>query len=122
MRYGRSMKGKTMREILYKNLTSKKNRRRIISVSEKSENKEYRTHTRKTFVYKLSKLKSIKQVKLQTPVFYITKCYNSKTKEEKFRLRIRGVLNVARDGQNYRVDFSHGLKIDIVPKGTTVKN
>ena len=42
---------KTMREILFKNQTSLKNRRRVICVSEKAESKEVTTRVHKVFIY-----------------------------------------------------------------------
>ena len=79
---------KPMREIMYKYLTSAENRRRVISVSDRSENKNAYTHVHRTFVYVVSKeLESVEE--LPAPVFFITKHTNTKTREEKFFFRVK---------------------------------
>ena len=104
-----------MREILYKNLTSIKKRRRVIFVSERSENKDYKTQTSKTFVY-FVKRELQKNIQTTQPIFYITKFFNSYTQEEKFILRVKGTFFVIRPQGFQEITFCHSMRIHIWPK------
>ena len=104
-----------MREVLYRNLTSLKNKRKVISVSDKSENKNISTHIHRTFIYVVSnEVEAVED--LPAPVFCITKNFNTKTKEEKFSFRVKGIFYVTNDESFLRVNFCHSLRIDIIPK------
>lgn len=104
-----------MREVLYKNLTSLKNKRRVIFVSEKSENKDVITHIHRTFIYVVTE--EVAEIgNLPDPIFVINKNCNTKTKEEKFSFRVKGVFYVAKDKSYLLVHFCHSLRIDILRK------
>lgn len=104
-----------MREIFYRNTTSLKNKRRIISLCDKSENKSASTRIHRTFIYVVSR--EVKEVAdLPAPVFFITKNFNSKTKEEKFSFRVKGIFCVAGEAGFLTVHFCHSLRIDVTPK------
>jgi len=109
-----------MREILFKNITSKKNNRRVILVDEKSGDKKYNTHTRKIFAYIIRKSK-FKTALIKPPVFNITKWYDTKTKEEKFTFRVKGMLYIMRDEQFYKIDFSHSIRLELTKKAPKSK-
>ena len=109
------MKVAPMKEAPSKNQTSAKNKRRVIFVSEKSENKDIITHIHRTFIYIVAK--EVDAVEnLPAPVFHIVKHYNTKTKEEKFSFRVKGILYVIRETRFLMVHFCHSLRIDIVRK------
>ena len=109
------MKVKCMREILFKNLTSLKNRRRVISVWEKSESKQTMTRVHKAFIYRITQeVDTITD--LPAPVFFIIKHFNTQTKEEKFSFRVKGVFYVVKNSGFLMVQFCHSLRIDIIPK------
>ncbi len=101
-----------MREILFKNMTSVKNRRKAISVVERAEDKECKTHVRKSFVYVITPELRVEQEASQ-PEIKIRKCYNSKTREEKFTFRVKGYFFISKELSFVRVNFSHTLKINI---------
>ena len=104
-----------MREILYKNETSLKNRRRVIFVSEKSENKNALTRIHKVFIYVVAKeVEAVDEI--TAPIFSIIKQYNSKTKEEKFSFRVKGTFYIVKENKFLMVHFCHSLRIDITPK------
>ena len=105
-----------MRTILYKHLTSLKDRRRIISVSDRSENKKVSTHIHRTFVYVVSKEEMESVTELPAPVFQITKHYNTHTLEEKFFFRVKGIFYILREDRYLLVHFCHSLRVDVVPK------
>ncbi len=104
-----------MREVLYKNFTSLKNKRRVIFVSEKSENKDVVTHIHRTFIYVVTK-EVDKVGDLPDPIFVINKNCNTKTREEKFSFRVKGVFYVAKEKRFLLVHFCHSLRIDILRK------
>jgi len=106
-----------MRQVVYKNLTSRNRRRRIVSVSEQTEKGEFLTHTQKVFIYIVRKETEVAQAPI-CPEFYITKIVNRKDKTERFVFRIKGVLDVVKDGNLVKVDFCHSLRIDIMKKPT----
>lgn len=101
-----------MREIAYKNLTSKKYRRRIISISETAEKKGFLTHTQKRFIYIIKK-KSLRGHQETQPQFYVTKVSNSNNETEKILFRIKGVMQAVKDGMPLWVYYCHSLTIDI---------
>ena len=104
-----------MREISYKNLTSVKNRRRVISISEKSRNRECITRVQRIFIYIVGKnVDAIEE--LSQPVFHITKPYNTKTKEENFFFRVKGAFYITKHDKFLLVNFCHSLRIDILRK------
>lgn len=104
-----------MREILFKNLTSLKNKRRVIVVSEKAENKDVHTHVHKVFIYVVGKeVETVEDI--PAPVFSIVKHYHTKTKEEKFSFRVKGMFYVIKDQSFLMVHFCHSLRIDISRK------
>ena len=104
-----------MRTIFYKYLTSVKNRRRVISVSDRSESKKASTHIHRTFIYVVSKEVEAAP-KLPSPIFHITKHYNTQTHEEKFFFRVKGIFYILRDSRYFLVHFCHSLRVDVIPK------
>ena len=104
-----------MREILYKNLTSPKNGRRVISVHETNENKDCFTHVHKAFIYLVRKEEK-QEESVPKPIFQIFKSFNTKTKAEKFSFRVKGIFYVVKDVSVYTVYFCHSLRIDITHK------
>ncbi len=104
-----------MREIAFKNITSKKKKRKIISLIEKAEKDQCFVHSYKTLVYIVSPQKE-KIRELSRPEYYVSKFYDSQTKEERFSLRVKGTSYVVQDSSFFRIDFCHSLKIEIHPK------
>ena len=109
------MKVAPMKEVLYKNQTSTKNKRRVIFVSEKSENKDTITHIHRTFIYVVAKEVDAPG-DLPAPVFHIVKHYNTKTKEEKFSFRVKGIFYVIREKSFLLIHFCHSLRVDVARK------
>ena len=104
-----------MREILYKNLTSQKNGRRVIAVSETNESKDSFTHVHKSFIYLVRKADKQEDSPI-APVFQIFKSFNTKTRDEKFYFRVKGIFYLAKEEIFYTVHFLHSLRIDITHK------
>ncbi len=104
-----------MRKILFKNLTSLKKRRKVISVSERSEDKECNTHVQKSFVYIVSPEIRI-DGSISQPDIYIKKYFNTRTKEEKFYFKVKGYFYITKDLSFLKVSFCHSLRINILWK------
>ncbi len=110
-----------MREIAYKNLTSQKYRRRIISISETAEKKGFLTNTHKRFIY-IVKEKAPTDTKEIRPEFYVTKVYNTQKGTERVLFRIKGIMEVQRNEKRLWVYYCHSLKIDITKaKNATIE-
>jgi len=105
-----------MREIAYKHLTSPKHKRKIISLSERSDSQECRTTTHKRFIYVVKEMPQGENSPNTRPQFYIHKVQNVKTKTEKFSFRVKGLMSITREGQNFLVRYSHSLNVNIAWK------
>ena len=103
-----------MKEIAFKNLTSTKKRRKIISLWERSERGGCLVSSQKTLIYIVTP--QIEKVRgLTKPEYHVCKAYDSRTKEERFSLRVKGTSYVAQGSSLLKVDFCHSLKIEIRP-------
>ena len=104
-----------MRRILYRKMTSLQNRSKAISVSESSEDKECKTFVKKSFIYIVTPhIDADEQAFF--PDIFIKKSYNTRTREEKFSFRVKGLFYLNRDETIFRVDFCHTLHIHITWK------
>lgn len=101
-----------MHEIKYKNLTSQKHKKRTISVCERTERKGFLTHTQKRFIY-IVKKENKQKIPSTQPTFHITKVYDTKKGTEKVLFRIKGIMEIVKNGDPVRVDYCHSLSIDI---------
>ena len=114
-----------MRDILFKNLTSRDHHRRDIFLSEASERNGVTTKTQKHFVYFIrdheflagpDKLEGwLKKYARKGPRLKdlsVVKSYDSKIGEEKFEVKIAGNLYVLREQDIFSVDFTQVFKID----------
>ncbi len=104
-----------MREIAFKNITSHQKRRKIISLAEKMERDNCLISSYKTLVYIVSP-QTEKVRNLSQPEYYISKFYDSKAKEERFWLRVKGTSYIVQNSSLFKVDFCHSLKIEIRPR------
>jgi len=104
-----------MKEIAFKNMTSVQKRRKIISLVERTEKDDCLIISHKTLVYIVSP-QTEKVRSLSRPEYFVSKTYDSKAKEEKFSLRVKGTSYVVQGNSLLKVDFCHSLKIDIHPK------
>ena len=107
-----------MRKILYKKKQSIPHRRKCITIDEKAEDKDCKTHVRKNFIYIVRKIKKT-QKKFAEPEVYIKKTFDSKSCVEGFSFRVKGSFNINRVRNTFNVDFCHTLKIDIKWKNKT---
>ncbi len=110
-----------MRKILYRRSTSLHNRTKAISVAETSEDKECKTLVKKTFVYLVSPNVEV-QAPSSQPEIHIKKSYDTKTKEEKFGFKVKGLFYLTRNQIFYRVNFCHSLNIHITWKPKVISS
>ncbi len=104
-----------MRDILYKKKQSLKNHRKTISINEHSEDKECKTHVRKSFVYIVTDVQGIKE-SVSQPEIYITKSFDAKLYKEIFSFRVKGAFFMTQERGIFKVNFCHALKINIAWK------
>lgn len=110
---GRQLKRKGfMKQVLYKKRQSLKNRRKMIRLSERSEDKDCKTHVCKNFVYLVQRVSFI-EGGMVLPQVYIKKSYDSKQKMERFSFRVKGSFYIRRDRVLLKVHFCHSLRIQI---------
>ena len=110
-----------MRRILYKKMTSLHNRSKAISVAEASEDKECKTYVKKSFVYLVTPEANVNET-ASAPEIYIKKSYDTRTKEERFSFRVKGLFYINRDHVYFKVHFSHSLNIHITWKPKVISH
>ena len=101
-----------MKQILYRRKQSLKNRRKMISINEHAEDKDCKTHVRKSFAYIVTQAKG-QEGNVQDPEIHINKFLDTKKHIEKFSFRVKGSFLMTRDRTSFKVDFCHTLRIDI---------
>jgi len=107
-------KADAMREVVYKNRTSQKKQRRAISVCERSQCKGMCILTRKHFVY-MAERQDAMLGPLVAPEYYLIKTFNTKTKEEEFYFRAKGIFYMLKNNTSYKINFCHSLRVHLVP-------
>lgn len=103
-----------MRQIEYKKRQSLKHRRKMIAITERAEDKDCRTHVRKSFVYVVRRVDHIEHT--PDPEIYIQKQLDTKLNIERFCFRVKGSFYMTRERHTFKVEFCHTLKINIVWK------
>jgi hypothetical protein len=99
-----------MRDLLFKNLTSNDNQRKILSSAEIVDKDGIRTIVRRHFVYFVREIAN-EPGNLETPFLSVIKEHNSKMKYERFYCRMKGALIVKKDEKLFKVNFMHSLRI-----------
>ena len=104
-----------MKKIMHKKVTSLREKRKVVSISESAENKQCKTQVRKCFIYKVLEAERIEQ-ELPKPNICLKKAFNSKTIEERFSFRVKGYFFITHKRFYYKVHFCHSLYISILWK------
>ena len=104
-----------MREVLYRKRKTNNKRRKLISLIERTNEKDCSTYVRKHFVYFVDKELSEPEP-IVSPEIYIKKAFDSKKKEEAFHFRVKGVFHMSHGRHLVRVRFCHTLHISIIWK------
>lgn len=108
-----------MRDLLFKNLTSRDGKRKALSSSEIVDKGGVRSIIRRHFICMLQEVK--KTGEKPFPHLYILKERNTHEHKEKFYCRIKGSVYVITGGRLFLILFTHSLKIDLIttPSGLT---
>lgn len=103
-----------MRDLVFKNLTSNRRKRRILSTSEVIEQNGVLTKVKRNFIYIV---KNVQEAKNNTllPRLYVLKHKDSRRDKEKFFCRIKGSLYTVNKDKLFFVIFSHSLTINLMP-------
>ena len=108
----------TMRDLLFKNLTSQDRRKRIIASLEITDDGGVRSIIRRHFiclVREISPKHQGERINKVAPCVYILRQENSKEQKKKFLCRIKGSVYAVNKGRLFLILFTHSLKINLVP-------
>jgi len=100
-----------MKDIIHKTREILQQRGRVVLMIEHSEDKECITHIRKNFIYVAQP--ADEETSSVAPEVHIKKSFDSKSKDERFALRVKGFFFVNRNRKLVRVDYCHTLKIHL---------
>ena len=106
-----------MRDLLFKNLTSREKKRKILSSSEIVDKEGIRSVIRRHFVCLVKEVKE-KPAGKPLPYLYVLKQRNTKAQKERFFCRIKGSMYAINNKKLYLLLFMHSLKITLtsIPK------
>jgi hypothetical protein len=107
-----------MRDLLFKNLTSADNHRKILCSAETVDKDGIRTNVRRHFVYFVRQVGEQPE-SLEHPSMSVFKEHNTKSKYERFYCRMKGALLVKSCGKLFKINFMHSLRINLssIPDG-----
>ena len=101
-----------MKQVFHKIRSALKERAKIITILENSEDQECVTRIQKNFIYVLSVPVNDSE-ELPDPDIRIKKSFDTKTRDERFCFRIRGAFYVTKNRRIMRIDFCLTLKIHL---------
>lgn len=106
-----------MRDLLFKNLTSKDKSRKILSAREIINEDGIKTTIQKHLIYAIRETSDGEnQDKRLKPELFIIKEKNTKQKRESFFIKMKGGMYANSDNGLFLVNFIHSLKIDLSPQ------
>ena len=98
-----------MRDVFHKVRETVGGRGKIIVIAEHAEDKQCITDLRKKFIYVVKEVDA--DGGMATPQIHIEKSFDSKTCDEYFAMRVRGLFHVYRNRRMLKIGYSHILKI-----------
>jgi len=84
----------------------------MVSIDEFSQDKDAKTHVRKSFLYQVSVVED-GSLEERAPEIHIQKRIDTKRQFEEFCFRTNGSFCMSNGDQVVRVEFSHALKIQM---------
>ena len=105
-----------MKDILYKKRCNSKERTKIFSVLQKTEDPDCVTTIRKAFRYEVFAGQKENVSQLEAPQVYIRKVLNTRKSLEKFTFKVHGTFYLTHKESLLRVDFQHTLNIHLAWK------
>lgn len=102
-----------MRDLLFKNLTSRDRKRRIISSSEIADKEGVRSIIRRHFICMVEEIKG-QSIDKPAPYLYVLKEQNTKEHKQRFFCKVKGSICAVNRGRLFLIVFMHSLSIDLV--------
>jgi hypothetical protein len=106
-------KDQTMRDMVFKNLTSPDKKKRVLWASETINENGILTKIHKYLIYIVKEIKKEEVKKTEKPEIYVTKFRCTKEKMEKFQIKMKGGIFCLTKEKYFYVSFCHTLKIDL---------
>ena len=107
----------SMRDLLFKHLTSQDKRKRIIASSEIVDNAGVRSIVRRHFICLVKEVNPARQndrIDKIAPCVYILRQEDTKEQKKKFFCRIKGSVYAVNNGRLFLINFTHSLKINLI--------
>ncbi len=101
-----------MKHVIFRNRTSQEHHRKMISIDEFAQDKDAKTHVRKSFLYQVNVVEN-GDFEEKSPEMFIQKRIDTKKQFEEFCFRTKGSFCISNGAQVVRVEFSHALKIQL---------
>ncbi len=106
-------KNQTMRDMVFKNLTSSDKKKRVLWASETINENGLQTKIHKYLIYIVKEIAKEDVRESEKPEIYVTKCRDTKAKTEKFQFKMKGGIFCLTKTKYFYVSFCHTLKIDL---------
>jgi len=105
-----------MRDLIFKNLTSKDKSRRVLCAKERIIEDGIATRIEKHLIYVIREADDSETEKKIKPELFVIKEKNSKVKRESFFIKMKGGLYAHCNKKLLHVSFLHSLRIDLSPE------
>ena len=99
-----------MRNLLFKNITSRDKRQKVLSSSELTEQDGLRTNVSRHLVCRVLEVAKAEAF-LPTPALYVVKKRDTEFNTEAFYCQIKGKMYLTTENKLYLVSFIHSLRI-----------
>jgi len=105
-----------MRDLIFKNLSSRNKSRRILLAKETINEEGILTRIQKHLIYDIHELKKDEpQNKRTNNELFILKEKNTKLKTESFFIKMKNSMYANSNNKIYLINFLHSLRIDLSP-------
>ncbi|MFC1674667.1 hypothetical protein ACFL1K_02065 [Candidatus Omnitrophota bacterium] len=103
-----------VRDLVFKNLTSRNRKRRVLASSEITDKQGVRSTIHRHFICIMKEVDA-KSMQKPQPCLYVLKKHSNKERKEKFFCRIKGGVLAVSNGKVFMIQFMHSLKISLKP-------
>ncbi|MFC1804264.1 hypothetical protein ACFLZ3_00315 [Candidatus Omnitrophota bacterium] len=103
-----------VRDLVFKNLTSRNRKRRILASSEITDKQGVRSTIHRHFICIVKEI-DVKNVQKPQACLYVLKKHSNKEQKEEFFCRIKGGVLTVSNGRVFMIQFMHSLKISLRP-------
>lgn len=105
-----------MRDLVFKNLTSKDKSRKVVCAREKISEDGITTRIKKHLIYAIREAANNETAQKIAPELFIIKEKDSKGKRESFFIKMKGAMYANCNKKLLHIDFLHSLRIDLTPQ------